>query len=158
MSAFTTGVTVVAAADAGGLLSGMTVNSLTSVSLEPRLLLWCLGDGSARYAAFAAAETWGVTVLGPMARRCRADAQAETKRSRRRKRRLRRGASAGAAWRILHAALSSAAKPAIIMIIGEVTACRVGQATASPISQPLQPLTHRSGEQVMARPRSLGWG
>ena len=64
MGAFATGVTVVTAADAGGTLSGMTVNSLTSVSLEPRLLLWCLGDRSARYAAFAAAETWGVTVLG----------------------------------------------------------------------------------------------
>ena len=64
MGAFATGVTVVTAAHAGGVLSGMTVNSLTSVSLEPRLLLWCLGDRSARYAQFAAAETWGVTVLG----------------------------------------------------------------------------------------------
>lgn len=64
MGAFATGVTVVTAADAEGALSGMTVNSLTSVSLDPRLLLWCLGDRSARYAQFAAAETWGVTVLG----------------------------------------------------------------------------------------------
>ncbi len=64
MGAFATGVTVVTAAHAGGMLSGMTVNSLTSVSLEPRLLLWCLGDQSARYAQFDAAETWGVTVLG----------------------------------------------------------------------------------------------
>lgn len=64
MSAFATGVTVVTASDAAGVLSGMTVNSLTSVSLQPRLLLWCLGDRSARYAQFAAAETWGVTVLG----------------------------------------------------------------------------------------------
>ncbi len=64
MGAFATGVTVVTAADAAGALSGMTVNSLTSVSLKPRLLLWCLGDRSARYAQFAAAETWGVTVLG----------------------------------------------------------------------------------------------
>ncbi|MBL8545318.1 MAG: flavin reductase [Hyphomonadaceae bacterium] len=64
MGAFATGVTVVAAADAAGRLSGMTVNSLTSVSLAPRLVLWCLGDRSARYAAFASAERWGVTVLG----------------------------------------------------------------------------------------------
>jgi flavin reductase (DIM6/NTAB) family NADH-FMN oxidoreductase RutF len=42
----------------------MTVNSLTSVSLTPRLLLWCLGDQSERYDVFAAAEDWGVTVLG----------------------------------------------------------------------------------------------
>lgn len=63
MGAFATGVTVVSAAGAGGRMAGITVNSLTSVSLSPRLLLWCLGDQSERYAFFAAAETWGVTVL-----------------------------------------------------------------------------------------------
>jgi flavin reductase (DIM6/NTAB) family NADH-FMN oxidoreductase RutF len=45
-------------------MSGITVNSLTSVSLKPRLLLWCLGDQSERYDVFAEAEMWGVTVLG----------------------------------------------------------------------------------------------
>jgi flavin reductase (DIM6/NTAB) family NADH-FMN oxidoreductase RutF len=64
MSAFATGVTVVSAAGEGGRMAGITVNSLTSVSLKPRLLLWCLGDESARYDFFAAAETWGVTILG----------------------------------------------------------------------------------------------
>lgn len=64
MSAFATGVTVVSAARADGRMSGMTVNSLTSVSLQPRLLLWCLGDQSERYDVFASAEQWGVTVLG----------------------------------------------------------------------------------------------
>lgn len=64
MSAFATGVTVVSAARGDGRMSGMTVNSLTSVSLEPRLLLWCLGDKSERYDVFAEAETWGVTILG----------------------------------------------------------------------------------------------
>jgi flavin reductase (DIM6/NTAB) family NADH-FMN oxidoreductase RutF len=64
MGAFATGVTVVSAAGAGGRMAGITVNSLTSVSLKPRLLLWCLGYESARYDFFAAAETWGVTVLG----------------------------------------------------------------------------------------------
>lgn len=64
MSAFATGVTVVSAARADGRMSGMTVNSLTSVSLQPRLLLWCLGDQSERYDVFASAEHWGVTVLG----------------------------------------------------------------------------------------------
>lgn len=63
MGAFATGVTVVTAADSAGAVSGMTVNSLTSVSLDPRLLLWCLGDRSTRYGIFSAAETWGVTVL-----------------------------------------------------------------------------------------------
>lgn len=64
MGAFATGVTVVTAADAEGALSGMTVNSLASVSLEPRLLLWCLGDRSTRYRIFAEATHWGVSVLG----------------------------------------------------------------------------------------------
>ena len=64
MSAFVTGVTVVSAARVGGAMSGITVNSLTSVSLKPRLLLWCLGDQSERYDVFAEAERWGVTMLG----------------------------------------------------------------------------------------------
>lgn len=64
MSAFATGVTVVTAANGGGRISGITVNSLTSVSLRPRLLLWCLGEESARYDMFAKADVWGVTILG----------------------------------------------------------------------------------------------
>lgn len=64
MAAFATGVTVVTARGADGVLSGMTVNSLASVSLEPRLLLWCLGNRSRRYEPFAKADAWGVTVLG----------------------------------------------------------------------------------------------
>lgn len=64
MSAFATGVAVVTAKPDGGALCGITVNSLTSVSLNPRLLLWCLGDESARYDVFANASLWGVAVLG----------------------------------------------------------------------------------------------
>src|SRR5215468_8523695 len=64
MGAFATGVTVVTAESAGGRLSGITVNSMTSVSLAPPLLLWCLGDQSERYPVFANADVWGVTVLG----------------------------------------------------------------------------------------------
>ena len=63
ISAFATGVTVVCAARGDGRVSGITVNSLTSVSLRPRLLLWCLGDESERYELFAGAKLWGVTVL-----------------------------------------------------------------------------------------------
>jgi 3-hydroxy-9,10-secoandrosta-1,3,5(10)-triene-9,17-dione monooxygenase reductase component len=64
MGAFATGVTVVSAARSDGRMSGITVNSLTSVSLNPKLLLWCLGDQSERYDIFAEAQHWGVTVLG----------------------------------------------------------------------------------------------
>lgn len=79
MGAFATGVTVVSAARPGAGLSGMTVNSLTSVSLQPRLLLWCLGDQSERYDTFAEAEHWGVTILGAEAEAlARRFARAET--------------------------------------------------------------------------------
>jgi flavin reductase (DIM6/NTAB) family NADH-FMN oxidoreductase RutF len=64
MGAFATGVTVVSATRADGRLSAMTVNSMTAVSLQPRLILWCLGDKSDRYEHFAEAEAWGLTVLG----------------------------------------------------------------------------------------------
>lgn len=79
MGAFATGVTVVSAARPGAGLSGMTVNSLTSVSLQPRLVLWCLGDQSERYDTFAEAEYWGVAILGADAEaRARRFARAET--------------------------------------------------------------------------------
>ena len=79
MGAFATGVTVVSAARSEAGLSGMTVNSLTSVSLQPRLLLWCLGDQSERYDTFAEAEHWGVTILGAEAEAlARRFARAET--------------------------------------------------------------------------------
>ncbi len=64
MGAFATGVAVVTATRTGGAAAGLTVNSLTSVSLKPPLLLWCLGDACERYDLFASAETWGLTILG----------------------------------------------------------------------------------------------
>jgi len=63
LGAYATGVTVVSAAREDGRMSGITVNSFTSVSLDPPLLLWCLGDQSARYDVFATAPIWGLTVL-----------------------------------------------------------------------------------------------
>jgi flavin reductase (DIM6/NTAB) family NADH-FMN oxidoreductase RutF len=62
--AFATGVAVVAAARPDGALGGITVNSFGSISLAPPLVLWSLDEACARYGAFAAAEIWGVTVLG----------------------------------------------------------------------------------------------
>ena len=64
LGAYATGVAVVSAARADGGLCGITVNSFASVSLDPPLVLWSLGEGSARYDVFAAATHWGVTVLG----------------------------------------------------------------------------------------------
>lgn len=60
---FATGVTVVTTTGPEGPL-GMTVNSFSSVSLEPPLVLWCPARASARHAAFAGAAAWSVHVLG----------------------------------------------------------------------------------------------
>ena len=64
LGCFATGVCVVATR-AKGAVSGITINSFTSVSLTPRLVLWCLDDRSDRYAAFAEARVWGLSVLAP---------------------------------------------------------------------------------------------
>lgn len=60
---FATGVTVVTTRVAGGKTFGLTVNSFTSVSLEPALILWCLDARSERFPVFASAENFAVNVL-----------------------------------------------------------------------------------------------
>ena len=62
LGVFPTGVCVVACEDAQGPL-GLTVNSFTSVSLDPPLILWCLHNQSDRRHAFAAAKLFAVNVL-----------------------------------------------------------------------------------------------
>ena len=60
---FATGVTVVTVAGPDGP-TGMTVNSFSSVSLEPPLVMWCPARASSRHAIFAGAGHWAVHVLG----------------------------------------------------------------------------------------------
>ncbi len=62
LGAFTTGVTVVTAQTANGPI-GMTVNSFTSVSLDPPLVLWSPAKSSSRYQAFMAADHFAIHVL-----------------------------------------------------------------------------------------------
>ncbi|MCK8463654.1 flavin reductase family protein [Aliiroseovarius sp. S1339] len=59
---FTTGVTLVTTSTPRGPLA-MTVNSFTSVSLDPPLILWCPAKVSARHDAFVAAEHFAVHLL-----------------------------------------------------------------------------------------------
>ncbi|GHE94876.1 flavin oxidoreductase [Aliiroseovarius zhejiangensis] len=59
---FTTGVTIVTAKSARGPLA-MTVNSFTSVSLDPPLILWCPAKVSARHDAFVTAEHFAIHLL-----------------------------------------------------------------------------------------------
>ena len=62
LGAFATGVCVVTADSARGPL-GITINSFTSVSLTPRLVLWCLDERSERWQAFCEAERFSIHVL-----------------------------------------------------------------------------------------------
>lgn len=61
---FLTGVTVVTTRDETGAPCGMTANSFTSVSLDPPLVLVCIGTGSSNIAAFKAADRFAVNILG----------------------------------------------------------------------------------------------
>ena len=63
LGAFATGVCVAATRDAAGAPAGVTVNSFASVSLEPPLVLFCLGRGGTALARFSAAPSWAIHVL-----------------------------------------------------------------------------------------------
>jgi flavin reductase (DIM6/NTAB) family NADH-FMN oxidoreductase RutF len=63
MGSFATGVAVIAT-EWKGELFGATVNSLTSVSLAPCMLLFCMNDGSTTGAAIRNRNLFSVNVLG----------------------------------------------------------------------------------------------
>ncbi|BAL24182.1 flavin reductase family protein [Azoarcus sp. KH32C] len=60
---FATGVTVVTTIDAEGQPVGVTVNSFSSLSLDPPLILWSLAKKSYSLAAFEAHPAFAVHVL-----------------------------------------------------------------------------------------------
>ncbi|MGK9052761.1 flavin reductase family protein [Neorhizobium petrolearium] len=62
LGTFTTGVAVVTARRPDGPI-GMTVNSFTSVSLDPPLILWSPAKSSSRHRAFTAASHFVIHVL-----------------------------------------------------------------------------------------------
>ncbi len=63
LGSFATGVTVVTCVDESGQPFGLTVNSFTSVSLEPPLLLVCIAKRARSAAAFSVADHFAVNVL-----------------------------------------------------------------------------------------------
>lgn len=65
MGTFATGVCIVTCApnDKGQGPVGVTVNSFTSVSLTPPLVLWCLANDSDRFDAFHDATAFCVNIL-----------------------------------------------------------------------------------------------
>ncbi|MBP7614552.1 MAG: flavin reductase family protein [Steroidobacteraceae bacterium] len=62
-SRFATGVTIVTGRKPGGEPVGVTVNSFSSVSLSPPLLLWCLQRESTSLDAFTMGRAFAVHVL-----------------------------------------------------------------------------------------------
>ena len=61
---FATGVTIATVLDASGVPHGMTVSSFASVSLEPPLILICVGHAATAIEAFRGARYFGINVLG----------------------------------------------------------------------------------------------
>ena len=60
---FATGVAVATTRSSSGEPIGITISSFNSVSLEPPLVLWSLGNDSVSYDAFANAEHFAVNIL-----------------------------------------------------------------------------------------------
>jgi flavin reductase (DIM6/NTAB) family NADH-FMN oxidoreductase RutF len=63
MSQLATGVTIVTARAPNGRAIGITASSVTSVSLDPPLLLVCVGRDAEIHALLLGAERFGVNVL-----------------------------------------------------------------------------------------------
>ena len=63
LSKFATGVTVVSTIDNYGNPIGMTANSFSSVSLNPPLVLWSIGNNQPSYDIFTNAKGYSVNIL-----------------------------------------------------------------------------------------------
>lgn len=63
LGAFATGVTVVTTIDAEGHPRGLTANSFTSVSLDPPLVLICIGNHAASFETFASTKRFAISIL-----------------------------------------------------------------------------------------------
>lgn len=66
---FATGVSIASVLDSAGGPHGLTVSSFTSVSLEPPLILICLGHAVTNIEDFRQARYFGISVLGEDGRR-----------------------------------------------------------------------------------------
>jgi flavin reductase (DIM6/NTAB) family NADH-FMN oxidoreductase RutF len=63
MGSFATGIAVITAQNAELGMFGLTVNSLTSVSLDPPLALFCLDKTAQLYKAFRSADLFAINLL-----------------------------------------------------------------------------------------------
>ncbi|MDZ7628535.1 MAG: flavin reductase family protein [Parvularculaceae bacterium] len=60
---FATGIAVAACANARGGYTALTVNSFTSVSLEPALVLWCIETKASAFGDFIDAPSYSISIL-----------------------------------------------------------------------------------------------
>ncbi|MBI3145496.1 MAG: flavin reductase [Pseudogulbenkiania sp.] len=63
LGAFVTGVTVVSTLQPDGTPRGFTANSFTSVSLDPALVLICIGKVAASYSVFSETRHFSISIL-----------------------------------------------------------------------------------------------
>ena len=63
LARFATGVAVVTTVRGDGTPAGVTVNSFTSVGLDPPFVLWCLGRASSTLTAFAGNPVHVINIL-----------------------------------------------------------------------------------------------
>ncbi len=60
---FATGIAIAACRNGAGENVALTINSFTSVSLEPPLVLWCIEKRASAFPDFMAADSYGVSIL-----------------------------------------------------------------------------------------------
>lgn len=65
MSRFASGVTIVTTRDAGGEPRGFTASAFCSLSVDPPMVLLCVGKEADSHPAFVAAEGFTVSILRP---------------------------------------------------------------------------------------------
>lgn len=63
LGCFATGVTVITAVGPRGELLGNTVNSFSSVSLDPPLILWCMGRHAVSLKSYLSTDQFAVNIL-----------------------------------------------------------------------------------------------
>jgi flavin reductase (DIM6/NTAB) family NADH-FMN oxidoreductase RutF len=63
MGSYPTGVTIVTTLDQDNNPVGLTVNSFSSVSIDPLLVSWCIDKGSAGYEVFKNTDRFAVNIL-----------------------------------------------------------------------------------------------
>ena len=60
---FATGIGLAACKKEAGGYAAITINSFTSVSLDPPLVLWCVEKRASSYPDFMAADSYSVSIL-----------------------------------------------------------------------------------------------